>query len=772
MAPPNFHGQPDNPVRDFTVPLDYEPVHRLLSELKISPYDQVEKVDIRVFLAQHKTEAALALAAALALCGGLLHFRFLSGRLGQAQADLEAELAERRKAEESLEQSAGRSRTLIDASRDGVLLLSPQGEILDANNMAAIRLGVPAKALSGRYVDAFLPPGPAALFQKKLAQARDTAASVAYEDNQDGLRLFTRLDPVRDARGKVIQLACLTRDVTQERRDEATLKARLNLSEFAHSHGMEEVMRAALDTAEDLTGSRIGFFHFADPELATLSLHSWSTRTLAQCMATRMRGIHYRVTAAGAWADALRRAEPVVHNDYPSLPNRGELPPGHVPLIRELVVPVISDGRVQALLGVGNKEADYQPSDVEAVSQLAGLAWEIILRKRAEQALVEAKDRAESASRAKTEFLANMSHEIRTPLNGVLGMLQVLCMEDLSPDQRECVETALRSGRRLTALLTDVLDLSRIEAGKMPLVQAPFALAELFEAIRDSFGPACQAKGLELVLEMAPGLPVTVYGDLTRVRQILLNFVGNAVKFTERGRVRMTAWPLPPAHPGESRVLFEVEDTGVGIADEKLAHIFDPFTQGDQTNTRRHEGAGLGLSISRRLAELMDASMNVDSEVGRGTTLTLAVAFREAGNPAARPGQAPNARPGAPRGLSILVVEDDHINRMTLALLLEHMGHVPDLAENGRRALDILATKPFDCVIMDVRMPEMDGPTAARALRESRGPNARTPVVALTAHAMDGDRERFLAAGMDAYLPKPVDQQDLDTLLRRLFPAA
>jgi len=323
---------------------------------------------------------------------------------------------------------------------------------------------------------------------------------------------------------------------------------------------------------------------------------------------------------------------------------------------------------------------------------------------------------------------------------------------------------AVRSGMRLTSLISDILDLARMEAGKLFISESIFSLEELFAEVQDTFKPSCVEKGIGLRLELDPDLPSRVLGDMNKIRQVLYNLIGNSVKFTDKGTVSLSAWAVQPPGDGEGRVLFMVSDTGTGIPDDMLAFIFDPFTQADDSSTRKYEGAGLGLNIVKRLVAVLDASLAVDTETGRGTTMAFSLALRLPG-PALRiikPKKDASTPEGfVSKGLRILLVEDERINRVALTKLLEKQGCTVATAENGKQALDILSKERFDCVLMDVQMPVMDGLTAVKNLRNSNGPSARVPVIALTAHAMDGDRDECLNAGMDGYLAKPVDMDEL-----------
>ncbi|EPR37672.1 PAS/PAC sensor hybrid histidine kinase [Desulfovibrio sp. X2] len=402
--------------------------------------------------------------------------------------------------------------------------------------------------------------------------------------------------------------------------------------------------------------------------------------------------------------------------------------------------------------------------------ELFCLDVDLAARKRAEEAMLSAKAQAEEASRAKSEFLANMSHEIRTPLNGLLGMMHLLKGTALDGEQRQYVDMAIRSSDRLTELLSDILDLSRVEAGRMELVREEFTLQGLIGSIVETFGPLGSEKRLSLGIGIEPDLPPVLLGDEVRIRQVLFNLVGNAMKFTEQGGVVVEACGLPSPCPGEVRVLFTVRDSGIGIPDDKLGIIFTGFMQADTGKSRRHQGAGLGLTISKRLVELMGGTMAVETEQGVGSAfyVSLPLGLPEAGSGAAASAGAPlsELRPG----LRILLAEDERMNRLFATRLLEKLGQEVTAVENGREALQALRADDFDLVLMDVQMPELDGLEATRALRDRTafGPKADIPVIAVTAHAMAGDREEFLAAGMTDYIAKPIDSAQLVHALCRV----
>ena len=399
------------------------------------------------------------------------------------------------------------------------------------------------------------------------------------------------------------------------------------------------------------------------------------------------------------------------------------------------------------------------------------VAWhDIAERQRYEQQLRQARDAAESAASAKAQFLAMMSHELRTPMTGIIGMVDLLHDSRMTDEQRHFVSVLRSSAHSLLTVLNDVLDYSKMEAGRLDMERIDFRPAAVAQEVVALLSHAASQRGNTLVLRWRDDALPALCGDPTRLRQLLFNLVGNAIKFTERGTVTLDgdARALPD---GRVALAFDVRDTGVGIAPDVLPTLFRPFQQADSSTTRRFGGTGLGLAICRHLVEAMDGEISVDSQPGSGSTFRFVVRLEPAGTMPPLPLEQDLVPAAGMAGLRLLVAEDNPTNRLLVGTRLRRAGHRVDLVENGLQAVEAVRGNEYDVVLMDMQMPELDGVGATRAIRALPGPGARVPIVALTADALPEFRARYMSSGLDDYLTKPIDWRALDRVLHRYAPA-
>jgi nitrogen fixation negative regulator NifL len=536
--------------------------------------------------------------------------------------------------------------------------------------------------------------------------------------------------PLRDDSDKVTQFIAIRTDITSRKEMEAELNAQLHLTREI----LEAIPLAIYFKDEQ---GRYQGFNRAFAKLLNISREDWLGRSVFDLLPEDLARFH-------AEKDALLLRE-------------GGSQFYESPLLRH-------DGFQSEV--AYHKAALTRPDG--SVRGLVGTIIDISDRRRWELEMMQARLQAEAANRAKSEFLANMSHEIRTPMNGIIGMTDLTLGTALNPEQQTYLQAVKSSADALLTIINDILDFSKIEAGKLTI--DPFALdvKTLMREVVRLFEPVAASKGIGLVLEL-PSLAVPpLSADGGRIRQILNNLLGNAIKFTDTGQV--TVRLLVCTQEGSHWALaFEIQDTGIGIAKEKLGLIFEAFTQEDASTTRRFGGTGLGLTISNRLAHLMGGQITVDSRPGEGSCFALHLVLPEATGPL--PGvlcETPNLQPEEACSLSILVAEDNRVNQMLMGRLLDKWGHKPTLVENGLEAIKAWESTHFDLILMDIQMPKMGGLEATREIRQREtkaGERLPIPIVALTAAAMEVDRQAGLAAGLDAYVTKPVNQSELKGVL-------
>jgi len=681
---------------------------------------------------------------------------------------------------EVLEESQKRFQDVAESSGDWIWELDAEGRYTYSSPVVASILGYRPEEMIGKHFYDFFHPDDKEELKKAAfegsAQRKPFRGFVNRNVTRDGRTVFIETSgvPVSDKDGEFAGYRGVDRDITERKRaeellrlDESRLEALVVLNQMTEST-LQKITDFVLEEAVKLTNSTIGYLAFIDEDETVLTMHSWSREAMTQCRISDKRVI-YPIERTGLWGEAVRRRRAVVTNDYSSPnPLKKGYPKGHVRVIRHMNVPVFDGAKIVAVAGVGNKEADYDESDVRQLTLLMEGMWRLVQRKDAEEKLRQAKEEAETANRAKSEFLANMSHEIRTPMNGVIGMTGLLLDTELTDEQREYAETVRASADSLLSVINDILDFSKIEAGKVDLEVLDFDLRTTVEDVADVVAVAAQTKGLELACLIDRDVPALVRGDPGRLRQILLNLTNNAIKFTETGEVIIQV-TLEQEDPSHATVRFSVSDTGVGIPKDRMGRLFKSFSQVDTSTTRKYGGTGLGLAISMQLAEMMGGEIGVESpstslrtgETSKGATFWLTVVLEK--QPKGR--EAEVVVPEDIRRKRILVVDDNATNRKILREQLKSWDCLSEEASSGAEALGLLRQaraegNPFDIAIIDMQMPEMDGETLGQKIKQD--PDIKDAIlVLLTSMGQRGDSARMKEIGFAAYLSKPVKQSQL-----------
>jgi PAS domain S-box-containing protein len=694
------------------------------------------------------------------------------------------DITERKRAEEELARLNQQNELILCSAAEGIVGLDLQGNSTFVNPAAARMLGYEAEELVGCPAHSLWhhtkPDGSPYPREEcpVYASFRDgtvhrVSTDVFWRKNGTSFPIEYASTPMRE-QGQLVGTVLTFSDITERKRAEEELRAKEQL--LSESQRTAHVGSWSWDLT---TGTSVLQW---SPE--TYCLHGVSPDTFVPSGETLPSLIHVDDRAAmQAWLGACLAGE-----EPPALEFRARLPDGGVRYIhtRGSLVRDANNKPIR-MAGIAQDITDRKRAEERIARYLLDLeaAREAQEKNAAEMArMIEElgleKDRAKAATRSKSEFLANMSHEVRTPMNGVIGMTGLLLDTELNDEQRRYAETVRGSGEALLGIINDILDFSKIEAGKLDLETLDFDLQSLLDDFAATVAMQAHEKGLELFCSTDPAVPTLLRGDPGRLRQILTNLAGNALKFTQKGEVAVRV-SLEEEKETECLLRFSVRDTGIGIPAGKIGVLFDKFTQVDASTTRKYGGTGLGLAISKQLAEMMGGEVGVESEEGEGSEFWFTVRLGK--QPAGVRTQSPQPsvtrrsarqrlQPFAGVNARILLAEDNITNQQVALAILKKFGLRAEAVANGAEALKALESIPYDLLLMDVQMPVMDGLEATRQIRSPQSvlPNHRVPIIAMTAHAMQGDRERCLEAGMNDYVSKPVSTQALAEVLARWLP--
>jgi PAS domain S-box-containing protein len=672
-------------------------------------------------------------------------------RSRQHQYEIRDHLDERERAEKSLARLAA----IVESSDDAIVSKNLNGIIQTWNAGAERLFGYRAEEVIGQPITMLLPPERIHEEEQILACVRSGRRVEHLETvrvTKDGRQIdvSVTVSPIKDRDGKIIGASKIARDITDRKRAEETLRKALAKAEEG-----DRMLLALMDYVPE----GIAIANAPDATIRMVSRAGWEMTGKPREV---LQGLPFDELVE-KWD--IYRADGVTRARDEDIPLTRATRKGESVRDEIWVLGNPNGQRIPVLCNAGPIR--------DAAGNITGgiAAWrDITDLKRAERDLKKAKEAAEAANVAKSRFLANMSHELRTPMNAILGMIDVALPKAIDPTVKDCLQTARESADLLLMLLNDLLDSARLESGKFELESAPFSLRRMLDQIMRVLSVQAREKGLSLCCRLPEEMPDAVIGDRMRLQQVFLNLAGNAIKFTQRGEVVISAEHLPisDAEAGSCNLRFAVRDTGIGISPSAQERLFQPFAQADTSVARRFGGTGLGLSISKSLVEMMGGRIWVESKQGEGSafcfTLRLPLA-KEVSSDIEIPVAVPTANSAR---LRILLAEDTPANQKLATYILRDRGHLVEIAEDGGQAIDLSGQNRYDVILMDVEMPGLNGLEAAAAIRKREAGHRHVPIIAMTANAMKDDRDRCLAAGMDGYLAKPIDRREMIALVEYL----